>query len=247
VAAFRVAQRGEQVAVSLTAPLAYTDGSRLPVLEVELLRADQAGDFAKQAKTRRLRAAPGERLVENEPLPPPGTQLRFATRVAAKGKESPLSGVATLTVQAPPPAPSELAVRRMPGGLALDWHAPPIPELLLPAAPPSGPTSPTPASPPAAETALPAVPAPSPSASASPAAATSGFWVYRRPATGRYQEPLSTTPLAAPPFQDSETTAETLCYVVRTVMATDPLIESIDSNEVCVPPEMPAPSAGAER
>jgi hypothetical protein len=76
-------------------------------------------------------------------------------------------------------------------------------------------------------------------------APTSGFWVYRRSATGRYAEPLSPAPLAAPPFLDSATATETVCYVVRTVMATDPLIESVDSNEVCVPPEMPAPP-GAE-
>jgi hypothetical protein len=88
-------------------------------------------------------------------------------------------------------------------------------------------------------------PAPSPSASASPAAPTSGFWVYRRTATGRYASPLSPAPVAAPPFEDREVSAETVCYVVRTVVATEPLVESAESNEVCAPPEMPAPSPGA--
>jgi hypothetical protein len=254
-----LAQRGGQLVVRLTAPSSYTDGSRLPVLDVELLRADQPGDFAKQAKGRRVRAAPGERLVESEPAPAPGTAMRYAVRVLAKGKASPLSGVASLTVQEPPPAASGLTVGRTAGGLRLDWSAPPVPPLQPPAsasAPASPDPSPSPSIPapspspgpeagsPAESSAVlpsaPVSPAPFPSPSASPPA-TSGFWVYRRAATGQYAQPLSPSPLAGPPFEDGHTATETVCYVVRTVVATDPLIESIDSNEVCVPPEMRAP------
>ena len=255
-----LAQRGGQLVVRLTAPSSYTDGSRLPVLDVELLRADQPGDFAKQAKGRRVRAAPGERLVEREPVPSAGTEMRYAVRVLVKGKSSPLSGVASLTVQEPPPAASGLTVGRTARGLRLDWSAPPVP-LLQPPASASAPASPAPspspsipapspspsaeAGPPAESAAVlpstPVSPAPSPSPSASPSAPTSGFWVYRRAATGQYAQPLSPSPLAGPPFLDGHTATETVCYVVRTVVATDPLIESVDSNEVCVPPEMRAP------
>lgn len=256
--AFEVAQRGEQIVVRLTTPSNYTDGTRLPVMEVELLRADQAGDFAKQAKSRRLRAAPGESLVESEPLPQPGTQLRYAARVLAKGKASPPSGVAMLVVQPAAPQPTGLTVRRTASGSTLDWSAPVVPALVEPASPaPASPPAPaTPASQPspsavaevvpeAASPSPPPAAAPSPSPSASPSAPTSGFWVYRRTATGRYAGPLSPAPLAGPPLEDHEISTETVCYVVRTVVATEPLIESADSNEVCVPPEMPAPSPGA--
>jgi hypothetical protein len=276
---FDLAQRGGQLVLRLTAPHAYTDGSRLPVLDVELLRAEEPGDFAKQAKSRRRRAAPGERLVESEPVPPPGTPIRYAVRVLAKGKASALSGVASLTAQEPPPAPSDLSVARTAAGLTLDWTAPAVPPMRppvptgTPASPPPSPPAPTPepgptpspsasplpspapqpSSPPPPESAagVPSAP-PSPAASpaaglpaAAPTAPTSGFWVYRRSATGSYAEPLSPAPLAAPPFLDSAPATETVCYVVRTVMATDPRIESVDSNEVCAPPGMPAPP-GAE-
>jgi hypothetical protein len=222
-----------------------------------------------------VRAAPGERLAQSEPAGAPGTTLRYAVRVVAKGKASGLSGVVALTVQPPPPAPSGLTVARSAGGLTLDWSAPAIPALLPPAtaspAPSASPApTPAPASPDASPAPSPAPaatptpdatptptpiatpsPAPEPGASpaasaspgpaASPAPPTSGFWVYRRPATGKYAQPLSPAPLAAPPFVDDHAATETVCYVVRTVVATTPLVESADSNEVCVPPEMPAP------
>ena len=69
VSGLRVAQRGEQVEITFTAPRASTDGARLPVLEVEILVAVEEGDFLKVARGRRIKAAPGEVLRESEPLP----------------------------------------------------------------------------------------------------------------------------------------------------------------------------------
>lgn len=265
LSALSVAQRGARVVVSFTAPRAYSDGTRLPVVEVELLRAERAGDFAQVARAARRRAAPGESLSESEPLPAPGTVLRFAARVRAKGKPSPLSRIVSLTVHAPPDAPNNLSARRTKAGVLLDWAAPDL-ELV-----PGPPTSPQP-SPPAAEPPAeaeasasprpeppaapldPAAPTPSPSAPdpATPRAAPSapaaagGYWVYRRSAAARYGAPLSAAPLAAPPYEDTDAARETVCYVVRTVLATDPIIESADSNEVCIPPEMPASASSPE-
>lgn len=254
LAAFSVAQHGERVVVSLTAPNAYTDGSRLPVLDVELLRAEREGEFAKLARPRRLRAAPGESLTQNEPLPPPGTPLRYAARVLAKGKASGLTAVVALRVQAPPPAPTGLAAQRSASGLRLDWTAlaRPAAEVSVPAQtpPPAPEAAPEPAGPtPSPEPAAPASPpaagvAPALAGPAAPAPPTSGFWVYRRAATGNYADPLAAAPVPASPFEDTEPAAETVCYVVRTVVSTDPVIESADSDEVCVSPAMPAPSPG---
>lgn len=120
----RVAQRGSLVEVRFTAPAAYTDGARLGVVEIELLRADREGALEQVALRTVRRAAPGEALVETEPLPPPGTTLRYAVRAREKKTLSTLAAAPALVVQAPPPPP--VLVQAAPGarGIEVTWQAP---------------------------------------------------------------------------------------------------------------------------
>jgi predicted small lipoprotein YifL len=208
-----VKQRGDRLEIALTAPRAFSDGSRLPVLEVEVLRAAGEGDFEKVARPSRRKAAPGERILEEEPLPAQGTKLRFAARARAKGRVSKLTPVATLTVAEAPSAPSGLTTQSDPKGAALAWTPPAVAPVIEADATPVPPT----------------------------------FFVYRRPKAGAYTRPLHATPTTAASFIDPAVTpGEELCFVVRTVTSTRPLVESAPSDESCLlvedvaPPETPA-------
>jgi hypothetical protein len=228
-AEFELAQRGEHVLVGVRAPRTWSDGARLPVVELELLRADRAGEFDKVALSRRVRAAPGEAMLESEPAPAPGTRLRFAVRTRADGKQSPLSRVLTLDVQAPPPPPGSLTAARADGRVRLAWTAP---AEVLAAAAAAVQTPPSPAAP-GAEPQPPAPPAPK----------LPGFRVYRRGADEVYGGPLSKTPTAQPAFDDETPPAVAICYVARTLVSSDPVVESADSNEACLPALAPQPDA----
>lgn len=124
VTEFKVWERGGELVVSLVAPRNFTDGGRLPVLEIEILRAPGQGAFEKVAHPTTLKAAPGERIVETEPLPAVGTSLRLAARARVKGRPSAQSAIVTLTIVPTPPAPSSLSARSAPKGVALTWTPP---------------------------------------------------------------------------------------------------------------------------
>src|SRR6185436_14133068 len=118
VGGLKLAQRGDMLEISYTTPRATTGGARLGLLDIEILRADAAGDlqktagdFQKTAKKSKRRAAPGESLTETSPLPAPGTTVRVAARAIDRGRVSALSAVVTLVVQAPPPAPHDLVAQ----------------------------------------------------------------------------------------------------------------------------------------
>jgi hypothetical protein len=184
VSALRLAQRGDKLEIAYTAPRNTTDGARLPIIEVEVMRMDGEGDFAKNAKHRRRKAAPGETLIERYDVPSPGTPVRVAIRALANGKQSVITPPASLTVKAPPVAPTKLDARLTPEGVALAWEGelPPPPPLPVPTPMPTAvePTSPgasarTPsAAAPAPDTIAPAPagPEPAPPAGTPPAAAT---------------------------------------------------------------------------
>jgi hypothetical protein len=267
----KLAQRGARLEVSYVAPRATTGGVRLGVLDVELLRADssaaelEGGDtmrlpqFLKAARRDKRRAAPGETLVETFPLPPLGTMVRVAARAIDRGHESNLSSVATLKVEATPPAPSALTAELTGETVELRWQGTvptPPPPSPSPSPSPAPSTSPTPAgrapspspSPSAAASSGPGLPGASPSPSASPAASPSpspsptptpparGFLVYRRrdPA-GSYAAPVRSEPLPSNAFDDRTVSiGERWCYVVGTVVSTEPVVESERSNEACV-------------
>jgi hypothetical protein len=137
VTGLRVAQSGDRVVVTLAAPRTTTEGERLPVLDVELLRADGAGDFDKVARRLRLRAAPGETLTRQEELPAAGTTLRFAARAVARGRPSPATSVVSLVVQSPPPPPATLTAGLAGAKVTLQWSTSPV----------TAPASPAPSSP----------------------------------------------------------------------------------------------------
>jgi len=123
-----LAQRGDQVEVHFAAPRATVEGDRLPVLEVELWRADTDGVDVQEYK--RLKVAPGERLVETEPLPPPGTTLRYAARARVGRDLSPYTRVLALKVQEPPAIPQDFEAELRADGVILSWTPPPLPEWL---------------------------------------------------------------------------------------------------------------------
>jgi hypothetical protein len=232
VSDMHVAQRGDHIEISLVAPRAATDGSRLPVIDVEILRAPEKGAFEKVAQTASRRAAPGERLVEEErPLPPVGTVLRFAARARAKGVST-LTPIATITIGQTPPSPLALEVRSVTAGVALEWQAPagvrvlePVPPVASPAPSPApspavvGPTGAEPSSvppqPPVPSPApiplpgaSPTAPVASPDGSAapevfpSPSAPGVSFFVYRRSEHGIYGPPLAAEPVAGTTYED---------------------------------------------
>ena len=276
ITSFRLAQQGDQLELSLVAPRTSAQGKPLPVLDIELLRDDgTAKDFLKAAKVERRKAAPGEALVQSEPLPLPGTKVRIAARAVARGERGPQTATVTLTVKPIPAPPAGFAAELTATGVAMRWDP-----VVLPTPEPTPTPSPSP-SPSASGSASPAPvpvasPSPVPSASASSAAGaspepagspspaasaspspsptptpaptppTSGVWVYRRPAAGTYLKPLQGAPMQVSTWQDTSVQpGEDVCYVVRTVHATDPLLESGPSAESCVkvrdisPPQAP--------
>jgi hypothetical protein len=250
----RLAQRGQTLEVSFVAPRTTAGGARLGVLEVELLRADVPGDFAKVAQHAVRRVAPGESLVETGPLPAVGTVVRMAARAKAGGDASPLTPVVTLTVQPPPPTPTAFAAQLEPQAVVLAWVPPPTPPPTpapspTPSATPTSSPTPTPSASPSSGV------SPSPSARPSPAASPTptpkppgGFWVYRREPDSSYRRPLTPAPVAGPPLRDTTIApGERWCYVVRTVASTEPVVESASSGEACVENKdvfPPAPPTG---
>ena len=278
VTGLTVAQRGREVEVRYVAPRVTTGGAGLSVLDVEVLRADTEGDFAKVARGQTRKAAPGEALREMAPLPPPGTTLRVAARARAGSHVSALTPVATLRVQPPLSPPLDLKAQLTPRGVALTWTPPPggIPPPLpapspspSPPARPSLPVRPSPLAsapgPPKAGAPPPASASPTPLASPVPASPgpkasptpvpsptpppppSSGYWIYRRAPGGKYEGPLAPVPLQVAAFEDSSAApGQSFCYVARLAAATEPVIESASSNEVCLAvKDVAAPAAPA--
>lgn len=220
VSALRVAQRGAELEVSFLAPRLTTGGARLPVLDVEVLRADGEGDFERVATRVRHKTAPGERLVLHEPLPPPGTLVRVGARAWHGREPSALGPIVAMTVQAPPAAPEGLTASLKKEGVLLRFS---LPQALL-SPPPSPPPSPAPTPPSPAPSSASAIPPPPP-----------GVVIYRRDPKGDYGSPISGDTVKTPFFEDRTVAAgEAWCYVVRTALSRDPLVESGNSAEACV-------------
>jgi hypothetical protein len=244
VIGLNLAQRGDKLEIAYTVPRNTTDGGRLPVLEVDVLRMDGEGEFPKEARHRRRKAAPGETLVDREPLPAPGTPVRVAVRAIANGKTSVSTLPASLTVKTPPPPPSKLVATLTAEGVALAWEgelpAPP-PVAAAPAPTPAAPTLPTPAAPAPTTPSTPpgAAPTPTPTPPFRP-----GFWVYRRNPESDFGRPLFPSPTEARTYVDTVARAgERWCYVARTVVSADPVIESGSSDEACIDVKDIAPPA----
>jgi hypothetical protein len=247
VTSLKLAQRGGDLEISYVTPRATTGGARLGVLEIEILRADAPGDFQKTARKTRRRAAPGETLSEISPLPAPGTTVRVAARALDRGRVSTLSSVATLVVQPPPPAPHDLVAELTGDLVALRWMGTvPSPPPPSPSPSPSPTASPSPAPSPTPSPAPSPTPSPTPSGLASPRPSPSpsptpkpparGFLLYRRPDPGgSYGGPIRSEPFTTNAFEDKTVSlGQRWCYVVGTVVSTEPVAESTRSNEACV-------------
>jgi hypothetical protein len=263
VTGLSVAQRGRNLEVAYVAPRATTGGVALSAMEVEVLRAETEGDFAKVAHGGSRKAGPGETLRDTLPLPAPGTQVRIAARAHTGGRVSALSPVVSLTVLAPLEAPTDLKAELVPRGVALTWTAPPggIPPPIPPPSPSPSP-SPSPragsSTPPRPSAVAPSSPSSSPAPAGSPSPApgvspspspaptptpsptpppppSSGYWIYRRDSGGAYGAPLVRAPLQVASFKDEGVASgQSVCYVSRLVASTEPVIESEPSNEACV-------------
>jgi hypothetical protein len=249
---FRVAQRGDALEVSATAPAASVDGVPYETLNVEFLWAEGKQDLEKAGRRQTVAARPGARVVATLPLPSPGATVRVAARAVAGGKKGPRTLTVALVTRTPPEPPSELAATLAPGGVALSWHGPrPRPAAPAEAAPgtpgtPAAPASPA-APPPAPGEARPTEAKGEPG-TPSEGPRTSGFFVYRRLGSAAYGAPLVEEPLERRALTDTlAPVGSTACYVVRAVASTQPLVESAPSNEACVEVRdvtPPAPPAG---
>ena len=241
VTELRLSQRGDRLLTSFVAPRTASDGSRLGVLEVELLRTSREGDFEKLAERTTQRVAPGEAIAREEPLPAPGTMVRVAARAVVKGRPSNRSGVVTLVSQPPPLAPQALTLELAPTGLILRWtdpNPPPPPPAPSPEPSPAQTPGPVPgasgSTAPASPAAAPPGPSPTAKATPLPAPPVRGFWVYRRPKDGAYARPLDETVLTASYYEDrSVQPGEEWCYGVRFLASKEPLVESDSASEVC--------------
>lgn len=249
----KLAQSGSVVRLTYQVPRAMTDGSAPPVLDIELSQAEGPGDFAKLAKKTVKPAAPGEVLTEDSPLPAPNTAVRVSLRTSAKGRWSAATRVLTLVVRDPVEIPASLCAEPAQEGAHVEWApiATPSPMPLVGAlgfARPSSSASSPPPSPSTSATPAP-TPTPSPTSSATPAASPEAsptpspsptpppvmYRLFRRDESGTYAGPLNTLPLANTSYEDAAAPTETTsCYVVRAVVSIEPLVESGDSNEVCV-------------
>jgi hypothetical protein len=260
---FRLAQRGDALEVSAQAPAASVDGVAYETLVVEFRYVTGEADLEKVGTRRPVRTAPGRTVVEQLPLPAPGTLVRAAARVLAGRAAGPKSLTLALVAQAPIEAPRELSATLGDKGVALSWSgttpAPVPPPVFGPRVPSRPGARPTPG--PAASSAHP-VPLSSGSEAARPAVGTearpekapageaaaaekteeetaetrrSGFFVYRRSGKEPYGQPLVPEPLEGTQFEDAAAPlGTTACYVVRAVASPDPMIESAASNEACV-------------
>jgi hypothetical protein len=242
----RVSQRGPELEISYAVPRLTTGGVRLPVLEVELSRAEGEGDFAKLARRDVRRVAPGEVLTERVPLPAPDTVVRVMARARHRGQFS-TPTVVTFRAAAVPETPRALKAVVTPEGVGLTWEG------AVPPAPPTPAPSPSPspsAAPPSAVKGPPpagASPAPGASPSPPPKPPARGFRIYRRSPSGTAGAPLRAEPGLENATVDRDVQpGQEWCYVVRSAASIEPVIESAPSPEVCVAvKDVAAPAAPA--
>lgn len=270
VADLRLAQRGDQLVITFTTPRTTVSGAKLGLMDVDLVHRLGAGPFDEQAVRKTVKAAPGEALEERLPLPPPGTLVRYKAIVRTDGQRSPEAAPPPFAAVAPPEPPKNVVAEVVATGLRLRFTPAPLPTP-SPSPSPAATDTPSPApteAPTPTASPAPAVPATTPAADASPSPApavaptptpaptppTAGTHVYRRPADGAYGAPLTTDPIADAVYEDTTAALEArVCYELRTVVSTSPLVESAATGEVClvrrdiVPPSAPRGLTALER
>jgi len=138
---FRLAQRGNALEVSCTAPRASVDGVAFESLDIEIFWGEGWIDLEKEGDSRTVQALPGARVVEALPLPAPGTLVRAASRPAVGSNRGQRTLILALEAQLPLTPPHELTAQLRVEGVALSWQGS-MPE---PVAPPDlGPAGGTP-------------------------------------------------------------------------------------------------------
>ena len=294
----RLAQRGDALEMSFSAPRASVDGVAFERLDIELFWGEGWIDLEKEGERRKVRAEPGQRIVETVPLPEPGTIVRAAARAVSGRDKGQRSLILALETHVPVAPPHDLTARLRPNGVGLNWRGPrpeelPPPDLgpvggerlpfgmgapfgddpdapegtggvsdeaeasadietlasssdQRPTAEPSASSEAEPASKATAGEATPGeAVADEPDAARSsedddtepeaPRARSHGFRVYRRLATLPYGVPLNYEPQERRLLTDTNAPlGSSVCYVIRAVGSTEPLVESAASNEVCL-------------
>jgi hypothetical protein len=129
---FRLAQRGDVLEVSCTAPRASVDGVAFDSVDVEFFWGEGQVDLEEEGQRRTVRAAPGERIVVTLPLPDPGTLVRAAARAAAGRSRGQRTLILALEAQAPLVPPRDLGAWLRERGVVLSWKGPVEPPELGP-------------------------------------------------------------------------------------------------------------------
>ncbi len=124
---FRLAQRGDALEVSCTAPRASVDGLAFDSVDIDIFWGEGQIDLEKEGHRRSVRAMPGERVVEVLPLPAPGTLVRAASRAEVGSDQGQRTLILALEAQAPLTPPLELAAQLLGDGVSLSWQGP-LPE-----------------------------------------------------------------------------------------------------------------------
>jgi hypothetical protein len=126
-----VSQRGASIEIRVKAPATTTEARPLPVVELYLLGATEAGDFDRMSREMfRERVAPGETRTQMFEIP--AKELRVAARATDGRARSTLSSIVTFKPGPIPVAPTGLAAENTSDGVALRWSNPPGIEPFLP-------------------------------------------------------------------------------------------------------------------
>ncbi len=121
---FRLAQRGDALEMSCSAPRASVDGLAFERIDIELFWGEGWVDLEKEGQRRKLRVEPGARVVETMPLPDPGTLVRAAVRAVAGRDKGQRSLILALETHEPLAPPHDLTARLRANGVGLNWRGP---------------------------------------------------------------------------------------------------------------------------
>lgn len=260
VAEFRLAQRGSALEASMIAPAASVDGVPFERVVVQILFVEGDKDLERSGRRLEVLADPRQRVVEELPLPQPGTIARAAARAIVGREKGPRTLTMALIAQSEVAPARDLRAELVAQGVRLEWSGllpepvsatvlpPRLPHLGPRPLPPGSPaptlppaTAPQPAEPlprpgdrPREPGAGPAGPVPPDGPATKVELRKSGFFVYRRAGTQGFLYPLSQEPLATTSTIDETAPRGEVCYVVRAAASVDPLIESAPTNEACL-------------
>jgi hypothetical protein len=121
---FAFAQRGEGLEVSCTAPGASIDGVAFRSVDVEIFWGEGQVDLEKGGQRRTVTALPGERILEQLPLPAAGTLVRAAARAVVGRSRGQRTLILALEAQPPVVPPRELGAWLREKGVTLNWKGP---------------------------------------------------------------------------------------------------------------------------